>query len=362
MSSTKTIRWGIIGTGKIARDFAYSLSGIPNTQLLAIASRTLAKAQEYAAQYKVLRAYGSYEEMLNDGEIDVVYVATPHARHKDDCIMCLQAGKAVLCEKPFTVNAQEAKEVIAIAREKQLFCMEAMWMRFLPLIIKVQDLVNNGTIGKVRRITADFGYPAEFNPEGRLFNLNLGGGALLDRGVYPLSLAFMLLGTPTGIATQASIGETGVDEQSAMILSYPQGELAILSASLRSETSNEAVIIGTKGEIKLHAPFYKPHRLSIKQFSEEVIVSSSESSGLKAKIKQNKLLNNLYYQLDSYIFPLIRSSGKDIFQPIQGNGYGYEAAEVVRCLQNGLTESKIMPLDETVKILEAVDAIRSQWK
>ncbi|MBO3459824.1 Gfo/Idh/MocA family oxidoreductase [Aetokthonos hydrillicola Thurmond2011] len=362
-SQSKTVRWGILGTGLIARLFAEGLRSLPDAQLLAVGSRKLATAQECSRQLNIPRAYGSYEELVKDQDIDIVYVATPHFRHKEDCILCLQAGKAVLCEKPFTVNAQEAREVIAIAREKQLFCMEAMWMRFMPLIQRVKEMIHDGVVGEVRMLKADFGYPVEFNPENRFFNLKLGGGALLDRGIYPLSLAFQLLGTPSQIVSQASIGQTGVDEQGAILLSYPQNQLAILSTSLRSQTSNEAVIICTRGQIRIHAPFFKPHQLSISYFSEPSSSSSaSQSSGLKQKlpsfIQQNKLLKRSYLELKSFIS---RKQAKNIVQLYDGNGYNYEAAEVMRCIRNGEIESKIMPLDETLKIMETMDTIRGQW-
>jgi predicted dehydrogenase len=363
---SKTIRWGILGTGLIAREFAQGLRSVADAQLLAIGSRTLATADECARQLGVPRAYGSYEDLLKDADVDVVYVATPHTRHKEDCLLCLEAGKAVLCEKPFTINAQEAREIIALAKEKQLFCMEAMWMRFMPLMQKVKEMINSGVIGEVRMITADFGYPSAYNPENRFFNLQLGGGALLDRGVYPLSLAFYILGEPAHIVSQAGIGQTGVDEQAAIILSYPQGQLAVLSTTLRGETSNEAAIIGTRGKITIHPPFYRPHKISLKQFPELTAASASsyKSPGLKQKlvssVKQNSILKRLYLQVDN-LSPFMGKQGTNIFAPYDGNGYNYEAAEVVRCLQNGQKESKIMPLDETLKIMETMDAIRSQW-
>jgi predicted dehydrogenase len=362
---SKTIRWGILGTGYAAKLFAQGLRFLPDAQLLAVGSRTLASAQEFSRQFGIPRAYESYEELVKDKDIDVVHIATPQSRHKDDCILSLEAGKAILCEKPFTINAQEAREVIALAREKQLFCMEAMWMRFIPLVQRVQTLINSGIIGEVRMLMADFGYPADINRDNR-FNPDLGGGALLDRGIYPLSLAFQLLGPPSDIVSQASMGNTGVDEQSAVLLHYPQGQLAILSATLRTHTPNEAMITGTQGLIRIHAPFYRPHKLSITQFP-ELPSSSGESSSpslkkrLLSSVKQNPLLQRLYLRFDSYLLPLTRRQAKELVEPFDGNGYNYEAAEVMRCLRNGEWESKIMPLDETLSIMETMDSIRRQW-
>lgn len=360
VSTSKIIRWGILGTGKIALDFAKGLKFLPDAQLLAVGSRTLSTAQEFSRQLNVPKAYGSYEDLVKDSEIDVVYIATPHIRHKQDSILCLEAGKAILCEKPFTINAQEAREVITLARQKQLFCMEAMWMRFMPLIQKVREIINSGEIGEVRTLTADFGYAVEFSPNNRLFDLKSSGGAMLDRGVYPLSLAFFLFGVTDKIATGATIGETGVDEQCAMVLSYSKGQIAILSATLRATTSNEAIIGGTHGQIRIHAPFYRPHQISIAKFSPAVLTAKSANSSFKQKIissaKENPFVQRLYLQFGSYL-----KQPKKIVQPFEGNGYNYEAAEVMRCLRSGEKESKIMPLDETLSIMETMDAIRRQW-
>jgi predicted dehydrogenase len=366
VSTSKIIRWGILGTGKIARDFSQGLRFLPEAQLLAVGSRNLATAQEFSRQLNVPRAYGSYEELVKDPDIDVIYIATPHTRHKQDCILCLEAGKAILCEKPFTINAQEASEVIELARQKQLFCMEAMWMRFMPLVQKVREIINIGEIGEVRMLTADFGYPSAYSPDNRFFNLKLGGGSLLDRGIYPLSLAFYLLGAPAQISSQLTIGKTGVDEQSAILLGYPQGQIAMLYATLRGESSNEATIIGTQGKIQIHAPFYRPAQISITKFP-EITASVAQASNLSAKqklvsaVKQNPLLQRLYLQFGNSLLSLIRKQSTNIMEPYQGNGYNYEAAEVMRCLRNGELESKIMSLDETLSIMETMDAIRRQW-
>jgi predicted dehydrogenase len=360
-SSLKTIRWGILGTGKIARDFTQDLTALPEAKVLAVGSRSLSTAQAFSGAFKIPRAYGSYEELVKDPDIDVVYIATPHIRHKDDCILCLEAGKPVLCEKPFTLNAQEAREVIALAREKQLFCMEAMWMRFMPLIQTIRQLIQSGEIGEVRTLTADFGYAVEFTPTHHLFDLKSGGGALLDRGVYPLSLAFFLLGIPDRITSEATLGNTGVDEQCAMVLSYHTGQLAMLSANLRATTSNEVIIGGTRGQIRIFAPFYRPHQISISKYSPASLsAAASSSSGIKQKIvaaaKSNSLVQRLYLQLGSF-----GKKSQKIFQPVAGNGYQYEASEVIRCLKNGKLESEIMPLNETLSIMEAMDAIRHHW-
>jgi predicted dehydrogenase len=294
----------------------------------------------------------------------VVYVATPHHRHGEDCLACLDRGRAVLCEKPFAINAVEARAVIEAARASRRFCMEAMWMRFHPLIQGVRSLIRSGAIGDVRLLTADFGYPAPFSPENRLYDLRSGGGALLDRGVYPLSLAFSLLGPPAEAVGRATIGSTGVDEQSSAILTYPGGAMAVLAASLRSRLGNEAVIVGTRGRIRIHDPFYAPRRVSWTQFEEPVgaaVPASSSSDGWKARLGRSPLVRRAYDSLGAPLLRLVRRGGPTRVHYAPGTGYQYEAAEVNRCLRAGLLESQIMPLDETLSLLETTDALRRSW-
>lgn len=353
------IRWGILGTGFIAKEFALGLATVPEAEIVAVASRSLKNAQAFAGQFKIPKAYDRYEDLVNDANVDVVYIATPNNRHKDDCILSLNAGKAVLCEKPFSLNAQEARQVIDLARDRKVFCMEAMWMRFMPLIQEVKNQVATGAIGEINLIVADFGYHRPFSPEDRLYSPELGGGALLDRGVYPLSLVFYLLGTPSDVVSKASLAPTGVDQHSGVILSYPQGALAILTASVAAQTSNEALIVGTKGQIRIHEPFYRPEKISLQVFPEAIPGGSSASGGsvtLKDKLKQNALVKGLYRNLS----PLLKKEGDSRSQPVEGNGYNYEAAEVIRCLKAGELESKIMPLDQTLAIMETLDRIRDQ--
>ncbi len=359
--TTQKIRWGILGTGWISARFAEDLKLVPGAVLTAVASRKLETAQQFAKQHSIPHAYGSYGELVNNPDIDVVYVATPHIRHKEDSLLCLEAGKAVLCEKPFAINAQDARVVVEVARKKNLFCMEAMWMRFLPMAQRVHELIKSGEIGEIHSLNADFGYPTEFDPKNRFFNPELGGGALLDRGAYPLSLAFYLLGKPTHATGHAYIGKTGIDEQSAIILGYGSGTIASLSSSLQSYASNTATIIGSRGKISIHAPFCRPEKISLLNFSDQPVVVTTRSSGtatglkqtLKSKLKNIRLLRQLR--------DLRSNSGKVMSHLSLGNGYSYQANEVVRCLTSGQTESPYMPLDETIGILEVMDTLRQSW-
>ena len=316
------IRWGILGTGKTARQFAAGLKVLPGAQLVAVGSRTAAAAAAFGAEFQVPHCHASYEALANDPEVDVIYVATPHACHKENTLLALAAGKAVLCEKPFTINAREAAEVITFARAKKLFLMEAMWTRCFPLMDKLRELLVTQAIGELRMLTADFGFRAEYHEEPRLFDRAAGGGALLDVGVYPISLASLLFGSPISITTQAHLGRTGVDEEAAMVLLHAQGQLAVLSTAIRVDTAQEAVLSGTQGRIRIHRPWWRPTVMTLSR------------EGQPDEVME---------------FPLT------------GNGYQFEAAEVMRCLRAGKLESNLMPLDESLSVMKTMDAIRAQW-
>lgn len=317
-----TTRWGILGVGNIARQFAEGLAQLPDAELLAVGSRTQANADAFGERYHVSRRYPSYDELAADGEIDAIYIATPHVLHAANSLLCLRSGKAVLCEKPFTINAAEAEAVIAEARERGLFLMEAMWTRFLPHIETLRGLLADEAIGEPRLLSASFGFRTSFDPHSRLFDPALGGGALLDVGVYPMALASMIFGAPREITGAATLGETGVDEQGVAVLSYDGGELAALSFAVRTETPHEAVLSGTEGRIKLEQPWWAPSSLTLSR------------SG----------------------------AGDQVFAPAAiGNGYAHEAIEVQRCLREGRTESLVMPLDETLAIMRTMDRLRGQW-
>ncbi|MFV9503970.1 MAG: Gfo/Idh/MocA family protein [Oscillochloridaceae bacterium umkhey_bin13] len=361
---SKPVRWGILGTGAIAHGFAQGLRVVPDARLAAVASRSAANARAFAQQYGNPRAHASYAELVRDPEVDIIYVATPHHRHAEDCLLVIEHGKAVLCEKPFAVNAQQTRMVIEAARRKQVFCMEAMWMRFIPAIRKAHALVSSGAIGEVRMLSADFGVNHQFNPQSRFFDPHLAGGALLDLGVYPIALASLILGDPQQITTQAARGSTGVDDQSAVILSYPGGKLAVLSASLRTWSPQEAVIMGSKGRIHIQAPFYRPSRLTlIRQAEVPSSTGGQPSSGrqLQARLERIPLLGGLVEPAKGVLKQALGRGKRVLKLPLTGNGYNYEASEAMRCLRAGLIESPLMPLDETLRIMETLDQVRASW-
>ena len=315
-------RWGIIGAGSIAARFSEALASLPDAETLAVGSRSRESADRFATANGFSRAYGSYQDLAADPDLDVVYVATPHPFHAENVELCLNAGKAVLCEKPFTVNATEARRLVELARERGLFLMEGMWTRFFPLMGRLRKVLAEGRIGDPRMLNVDFGFRAPFDPASRLFDPELGGGAMLDVGVYCVSFASMVLGPPAGGTGLSHLGETGVDEQFVAALDHGDGRLSSITAGTRTATPHEATVFGTDGYVRVHSPWWQPAAMTISKPGEEDEV---------------------------------------IRETTEENGFVYEAAEVMRCLQAGRMESEILPLDETVAVLEGMDSIRESW-
>ncbi|MCY3772747.1 MAG: Gfo/Idh/MocA family oxidoreductase [Gemmatimonadetes bacterium] len=319
---SELIRWGIIGTGAIAHKFADALTVVPDAELLAVGSRAQGTADAFGDEFEVPRRHASYQSLAEDPGVDAIYVSTPHPMHCRDTLLCLNAGKPVLCEKPFALNAREAEIMIQCARQRGVFLMEAMWTRFLPTIALVRQWLADDTIGEVRNMMADFGFRAKFNPEGRLLNPELGGGALLDIGVYVVSLASMVYGKrPDRVAALADIGTTGVDEQTTMAFRYDTGAMAALTCAVRTSTPGAVSIHGTRGNIHIPSPFYDSYTATLSVEGKEPVTVAPE------RVE---------------------------------NGFKYEIEEVGRCLREGLLESSALPLDETLAIMRTLDAVRSE--
>lgn len=330
--------WGFIGSGWVAGDFAEGLGHVPDAELVAVCSRNTARA--FAERFAVARQYVEPGELVADRKVDVVYVATPNSLHREHCLMALEAGKPVVCEKPFALTAAQAREVLDTARRRRLFCMEAMPMRFVPATLRARELIDVGRIGDLRMVSASFGHAPAYDHANRFFDPSLGGGALLDVGVYAVSLAVMLLGGPRRVISDAAIGPSGVDEQSAAVLAYDDGRLAVLEASLRTNLPNDAVISGTEGSIRL-APLYRPHRVTMTRFGD------SPDRGRLARARR--------------VAKRVRGGVADDDVPYQGNGFNCEAEEAMRCLDAGLIESPVMPHEDSLTVMETLDAIRSGW-
>jgi dihydrodiol dehydrogenase / D-xylose 1-dehydrogenase (NADP) len=313
------IRWGILSTGGIAHKFARTALKTRGAQLVAVGSRTQEAADAFGAEFDIPHRYASYEALANDPDVDIIYIATPHNLHYTNARLCLEAGKAALVEKAFTLNAAQAADLIALARQKHLFLMEAMWTRFLPSMAKVRELVQGGTLGELRMVKADLGFRAEYRPEWRLLNLNLAGGALLDVGCYVVSFASMLLGSPTQVSGYSHIGETGVDEQSAVLLGYPAGRMALLNCAVRTSSPRDGWVLGTEGSLYLHATFC---------WTRHIVLKTASGSVQHFRFKED--------------------------------GFEHQIAESMRCLRTGLLESPLMPLDESLSIMRTLDTLRQQ--
>lgn len=317
----RPIRWGILGTGTIATVFTEDLLRLPGHVVPAVGSRAWHTADAFARAHGIERAYGSYEELAADAGLDVVYVATPHNHHLANASICLEAGRAVLVEKPFTTNAADAGRLITLARDRGLFAMEAMFTRFNPLIARLRTLVADGAVGEVTSIYADFGVARPYDPAHRFWSPDLAGGALLDVGVYPLYFAWMLLGAPDTIHATAAKAPTGVDANTGVLLGYASGAIALLHCSLVADSPLTATVTGTTGRIEVANPFFRPSRMTLHR----------------------------------------RHAEPETFETdLNGRGFVYQAEEVARCLRAGELESPIMPLDETLAIHRDIDTILAQ--
>ena len=315
------LKWGILAPGGIANRFAEGLKGLPDAELVAVASRSIDRANEFATRHGAARAYGSYEELVADPDVQAVYVANPHNFHKDSTILCLERGKAVLCEKPFAVNAGEAQAMVDAARANNVFLMEAMWTRFLPAWQQVRSWITEGRIGEVRLLNGTFGFRTNADPAGRLLNPDLAGGALLDVGIYVTSAAYWVTGQdPVSVASEMNLGETGVDEQSTLLFRYANGALAMLGCAVRTNTRHVFTIYGTDGWIEVPHQFWNTTGAILHVGDEETRFA----------------------------------------EPHLSNGYEYQAREVAECIARGRNESEILPLEETVRIMKTLDTIRAQ--
>jgi predicted dehydrogenase len=311
MIDSRIVRWGIIGPGRIASQVINDFPYVAGAEALAVASRSIERAQAFATDHGLARAYGSYAEIMSDQDVDAVYIATPHPQHYAIALAAVAAGKAALVEKTFTATVAGAEEIITAARQEQVFVMEAMWTRFQPAIVTARSLIDDGAIGEVRQVQADLGVDRPYDPADRLFDPAQGGGAMLDLGVYVVSFAQYFLGTPDRIAVNGSLTPTGVDAEAGVLLGYDDGRVATLLMSLKHHTPGAARIHGTKGWIEVPPRFHHPHRIVLCHKGQEPEIIS---------------------------------------RPPLGTGYSHELIEVTECIRAGRTESVIMPLSDTLAV------------
>jgi predicted dehydrogenase len=318
---SRPVQWGILGTGGIASTFVTDLHLSDSGVVTAVGSRSQESADRFADAFGIANRHAGYESLVADPDVDVIYVATPHPMHHDNAILALRAGKHVLVEKPFTMNAEEAREIVQVARGNGRFAMEAMWTRFLPHVGVIRDWLARGVLGDIVTVTADHGQWFAENPEFRLFAPELGGGALLDLGVYPVSFASMVLGTPDRVVSMSDPAFTGVDAQTSMLFGYRSGAQAVLTCTLRAKTPTRSSIVGTDARIEVDGDFYAPATVTL----------------------------------------IPRTGAATIVESVhEGRGLRHQADEVARRLAAGELESPLMPLDETISIMETMDTVRAQ--
>ena len=315
---TTALQWGIIGTGRIARTFASDLSFIDDGEVVAVGSRTLASAEAFAGEFGVEAVHDSYEELVADPRVEAVYVATPHPMHYANARLALEAGKPVLVEKAFTMTVDEAVDLVAIARQRGLFLMEAMWTRFLPHVIALREIVRSGELGEIVAVIADHGKWFEKDPNSRLFAPELGGSAMLDLGVYPVSFASMILGAPSRVVAMVTPAFSGVDATASAVLGYDSGAQAVVTCTSSARSATRASVVGTLARVEIDGDFYAPSSL-------RVIPRAGDARRLEFVT--------------------------------QGRGLQYQASHVASLLAAGRTESDVMPLDESIAIMATMRRI-----
>lgn len=317
------MRWGILSTGRIAGKMAQAIGLLDDAVIMAVGSRSAGSARAFGERFGIPKQHASYEALAADPEVDVIYVATPHNLHMENTLLALQNGKHVLVEKPFALNAAQSQRMVDEARRHNLFLMEAMWMRFIPAIVKVRELINDGVLGKIQRVEATFSFAAPFNPTDRLFDINLAGGALLDVGIYPLSFIAMVLGTqPIKSESSADLGKTGVDEAARGVLHYPDGVEAVWRAGISHNLPCTATITGEKGTLSL------PDR---------------------------------FFHADAYTLHLTGQAPQTVEMPYGDNGFEFQAMAVNAAIRNGERESPIISWADSVAIMQMLDDIRAPW-
>lgn len=318
MSAGDKVRWGILATGGIASKFVKDISRVPEAEVVAVGSRSLDTASTFAESHGIARAYGDWASLSKDPDVDIIYVATPHSHHHAAGKLCLAAGKPLLVEKAFTLDLAQAQDLVTMARERELFLMEAMWTRTLPAILRLQQLLADGAIGRITSVHANFGLGLEFEPSHRLRNPALGGGALLDLGVYPIHFCHMLLGAPTHVQAWAQLHPEGTDARTGAVLGFADGALATVYCGVGGEIRT-ASIVGTLGRVEFSHGFHNASSFLLHRLTREPELIEAEPSGLH-----------------------------------------YQAAEAGRCLRAGLTQSPLVPLDATLAVMRTLDAIRAQ--
>jgi len=317
---SRTLNWGIIGPGRIARKFAHDLAHVPNAKLYAVASHSLERAHSFAREFGATKVYDSYEAIAADHDVDIIYIATLHTGHFRDSLLCLSHGKHVLCEKPVAMNQRQFEVMVTLAKEKNVFFMEALWTRFVPSFIKCMELLESGAIGELKMINADFCINPPYSQESRLFNPQMGGGSLLDIGIYPVFFALEAAGAPQSITAQAALDANNIDTACSVLMQHPQNILSISTSASRANGRIEAELQGSKGILRLNKCWHVPTTL-------DLILDGKKP---------------VQYSFD-----------------VPGMGYQFEAAEVMHCIEQGLCQSPHWSWEKSRRLISTLDTIRS---
>ena len=356
MNSVKPIRWGIMGTGWVAQHFMADLRHVEGAVRAAVASRSEDRARNVAKRFGMRNAHGSYEALAKDPLVDVVYVATENHLHAEHCLLALREGKHVLCEKPFSMSFESASRVVECAKSRGLFCMEAMGTRFVPAILESKRRIDAGEIGIPLLLTADFGTPISDSGSNRFYDRQRGGGALWDRGVYAISLAIWLFGKPLHITSQAQMHASGTDTTFSSVLRFPDNKLAVVSASIGAYSGNEAIVAGSAGRLRLHEPICCPQRVTIKGSSAMAGDPKSDLNPQSTRERVRRLVSRIKpYLPENMLLSTV------LHLPVTGYGYCHEASEVMRCVREGLLECPLMPLGETLTIVETMENMQKNF-
>ncbi len=357
ISQRRPLSWAIMGTGVVSRKFVQDLSILKDTARV-IASRDLGNAEQFVRDVAFNADATDYASAAAHQDVDAVYIATPPSEHEAHALMAIASGKAVLIEKPFAIDASAARRIVNAASAAGVFCMEAMWTRFLPLIGDVRKKLSTDTIGEIRSFQGSFSGSDAPDVQVSLFDPARGGGALLHRGIYPLSLARHFMGPIAEVTAKGRIGPTGVDEDCTLILRHQSGVMSTITASLRAPGRNDILISGTRGMLHIKSPIFRPWRAELSFTTPRE--AQTGKGGKSSRIRENSTVQRLNQMLPDSLRGFL-TKGERLHTPYSGNGYHYEAAETARCLAEGDLTSAIMPLSESIEIMEVVDQARSQF-
>ena len=349
------IRFGILGAGRIAADWAACFAHVGGGRITAVGSRSLQKAEAFARQHGIGKSHGSYAALVADPDVDVIYIATPLPLHRQHVMLALEHNKAVLCEKPFASNSDDVAAMLRLAKSKNLFCMEALWTNCIPAMRQIKDLIDQGTIGQIRLLTSDFGIDMTADPKHRIFDATLGGGSMIDLGIYPLTLAINLCGDVSAVGAVGTIGTSGVDECASVALRFASGAVASLTSSIVANTPLATHIYGSKGTIEIAGPMYSPKAYTLRR-NASAILDWPLIRSLRLDSRALMILGKVARRLPDLLNPLVTRFKCDF----PGKGYQFEINEVINCIRSGHTESTIVSHQATQKVYRCMDLVKQQ--